>query len=93
MVTTSWQSVPHVTFLYEPDITTFYHEYKELSRKRRNKGKEISFNTMILRVIVEGLKSAPQLNSYLDPNRVLVPESARKSSGFADRELQGGTFL
>jgi pyruvate/2-oxoglutarate dehydrogenase complex dihydrolipoamide acyltransferase (E2) component len=27
MVTTSWQNVPHVTFLYEPDITTFYHEY------------------------------------------------------------------
>jgi pyruvate/2-oxoglutarate dehydrogenase complex dihydrolipoamide acyltransferase (E2) component len=65
MVTTSWQNVPHVTFLYEPDITTFYHEYKELSRKRRNEGKEISFNTMILRVIVEGLKSAPQLNSYI----------------------------
>jgi hypothetical protein len=29
----------------------------------------------------------------IDPNRVLAPENAGKSSGFADRELQGGTFL
>lgn len=65
IVSASWQNVPHVSFLYEPDITDFYQEYEELAKEKRTSGKKISFNTVMLRVIVEGLKSAPKLNSTI----------------------------
>ncbi len=77
MVTTSWQNIPHVSYLYEPDITTFYHEYKELTKERKKEGPQISFNTIMLRVIVEGLKSAPQLNAAISYHHKKVEGSLK----------------
>ena len=37
IVSTSWQNIPHVSFLYEPDITDFYQVYEELTKQKRNR--------------------------------------------------------
>ncbi len=62
MTTKSWNTIPHVSYLYEPDITDFYNEYEKFNH---TSVKKISINTIMLRTIVEGLKSAPSLNATL----------------------------
>lgn len=62
MTTKSWTEVPHVTFIYEPDITDFFAEFRKLNVNRTNK---ITFNTLMLRCFVEGIKAAPIINSHL----------------------------
>lgn len=72
MTSTSWQHIPHVSYIYEPDITDFYNEFKMLAKERSTSGYKISFNTIMLKVITEGLLSAPELNSYIEYNHKKV---------------------
>lgn len=65
MTSESWKNIPHVSYLYEPDITDFYSEYQSLLEEQKNGCQKISLNTMVLKTIVEGLKSAPELNSHI----------------------------
>ncbi len=68
ITTTSWQHIPHVSYIYEPDITDFYNEFKILSKEKSTLDYKISFNTVMIKVITEGLLSAPELNSYIEYN-------------------------
>lgn len=69
MTTRSWQEIPHVAVVYEPDVTDFFDTFKALQKKRLEQGKgKLTFNTLMLRVIAEGLKAAPHLNSTLEFN-------------------------
>ncbi|ERI92747.1 2-oxo acid dehydrogenase acyltransferase [Clostridiales bacterium oral taxon 876 str. F0540] len=68
MTSTSWKSIPHVSYVYEPDITDFYSEFMQLAKERKNSGFKITFNTIMIKVIVEGLLVASDLNSYVDYN-------------------------
>lgn len=71
MTTESWQNIPHVTYMYEPDVTAFFKEYKKLNKNRVGEEK-ITFNTLMLKVIAEGLKAAPIMNSHIEFDRKLV---------------------
>lgn len=71
MTTESWETIPHVTYMYEPDVTDFMREYKKLNLDRKGNDK-ITVNTLMLKVITEGLKAAPIMNSHIDFNRKLV---------------------
>jgi pyruvate/2-oxoglutarate dehydrogenase complex dihydrolipoamide acyltransferase (E2) component len=68
MTAASWQNIPHVSYVYEPDITDFYNEFKKLVKERSRTGHKISFNTIMIKVIMEGLLKAPELNAYLEYN-------------------------
>lgn len=70
MTTTSWHHVPHVSYIYEPDITDFYNEFRVLSQRRHNFGHKITFNTIMIKTIAEGLLSLPVLNSYIEYNHI-----------------------
>lgn len=67
----SWETIPHVTYMYEPDVTEFMKAYKKLNLNRSGADK-ISVNTLILKVICEGLKAAPAMNAHMHFNRKLV---------------------
>ncbi len=71
MTAESWETIPHVTYNYEPDVTAFMREYKKLNIGR-SKDDKITVNTLMLKVITEGLKAAPILNSHINFNRKLV---------------------
>lgn len=71
MTSESWETIPHVTYMYEPDVTDFMHEYKKINLDRKGQDK-ITVNTLMLKVITEGLKAAPIMNSHIDFNRKLV---------------------
>lgn len=69
MTSSSWRSVPHVTYLYEPDITEFKATFESLVADRRaRQSRKLSFNTILLKAIVEGLLAAPKLNSLVEYN-------------------------
>lgn len=71
MTSESWETIPHAVVTYKPEITEFLNILKEIN-KDSTKETKISVNTAMLRIIVEGLKACPILNSHIDFNRRLV---------------------
>lgn len=71
MTTESWRKIPHVTYMYEPDVTELYKVYKKINEGRAPEDK-ITFNTVMLKIIAEGIKAAPIMNSHLDFDRDFV---------------------
>ena len=67
MTSESWYNIPHVTFVYEPDISGFFDEYKKLNAEK-SEDEKFTFNTAMLKVITEGLKAAPQMNAHIKYN-------------------------
>lgn len=71
MTSESWRNVPHVTYNYEPDVTKMYEIYKKIN-EGRSKEDKITFNTLMLKIVCEGLKAAPIMNSHIKFNRKFV---------------------
>ena len=71
MTTESWQNIPHVTYTYEPDVTEFMLEYRRLNEGVAKEDK-ITVNTLMLKVIVEGLKACPAMNAHIEFDRKYV---------------------
>ncbi len=69
MTSESWRDIPHVSYMYEADVTELYDIYKDMNAQYLTK---ITFNTLILKIITEGLKAAPQMNAHIKFNRKLV---------------------
>lgn len=62
-VLTNSTGIPAGGYNYEADITKFWDEFKAL---KKEVDYPLSFNTLMLRVLAEGLKVAPRLNSHLE---------------------------
>ena len=71
MTTESWANIPHVTYNYEPDVTEFMIEYKRLNKDVAPE-KKITLNTVMLKIIVEGLKADPEMNAHIEFDKKLV---------------------
>ncbi len=71
MTSESWKNIPHVTYNYEADVTDLITEIKKINL-HRSKENKITINTLMLKVIAEGLKAAPAMNAHLDYNSFLV---------------------
>lgn len=67
MTSESWETIPHSAIQYEPDVTDFMKYYKENLKQNG-----ISINTLMLKVMVEGLKACPEMNGHIDFSRRLV---------------------
>ena len=59
------RNIPTPVYVYEADVTKFYEEYKKL---KESCGYPLSFNTLMMRLLVEGLKVAPRLNAHIQYN-------------------------
>ncbi len=71
MTSESWETIPHASLSYEPEITKFLDVVKEINKDATPETK-LTLNTVLLRVIVEGLKACPVMNSHIEFNRKLV---------------------
>ena len=65
ILTKAQQNSPTCGYNYEADITKFWEVFQDL---KENCGYELSFNTLMMKVLTEGLKAAPKLNSHIDFN-------------------------
>ena len=72
MTSQSWEEIPHATMTYEADVTELFKESKKLNADCTDKTKKITINTIMLKIICEGLKAAPKMNTHLVFNRKLV---------------------
>ena len=72
MTTQSWDEIPHATLTYEADVTELFNESKQLNADCTDKTKKITINTVMLKIICEGLKAAPKMNTHLVFNKKLV---------------------
>lgn len=71
MTSESWETIPHACVTYEPEVSRFMQVLGEIN-EGRSKSEKITVNTALLRVIVEGLKDCPKMNSHIHFNRKLV---------------------
>lgn len=71
MTTESWQNIPHVSYIFEPDLTVFEEKF-EAFRKTLPEGARVTLNMVILKVIAESLKAAPEMNAHIHFERRLV---------------------
>ena len=72
MTSESWETIPHATLTYEADVTELFKQCKKLNEGVTDKSKKITINTVMLKIICEGLKAAPKMNTHLKFNRKLV---------------------
>ena len=68
MTTESWESIPHAGTNYEPDVTDFWDTYQVL-RKGDPKWAKITFNTLMLYVVTQGLIACPAMNGHIQFKR------------------------
>ena len=61
------RNIPSPAYTYEPDITKFLEVYKQIKSEC---GYHLSFNALMMRVLVEGLKAAPRLNAHIQYNHM-----------------------
>lgn len=71
MTAESWETIPHAVISYEPEVTEFLKVMKDINKDATPETK-LTINTIMLRVIVEGLKACPIMNSHIKFNRKLV---------------------
>ena len=69
MTSESWRETPHISYMYEADVTELYALYKEMNSDYPDK---VTFNTLVLKIITEGLKACPAMNAHIRFNRRLV---------------------
>lgn len=72
MTSESWEEIPHATLGYEADVTDLLKVIKKLNEGVTDKSKRISINTVMLKILCEGIKAAPKMNTTLEFNRKLV---------------------
>ena len=72
MTSESWQDIPHAVVTYEADVTEFLKYCKKLNEGVTDKSKKITINTVIMKVICEGLIAAPKMNCTLHFEKRLV---------------------
>ena len=71
MTSQSWKNIPHVSFIYEPDVTEFIEKYKQFDASLPE-GKHVTLNTVFLKAICEAIKAAPQMNAHIHFEKRLV---------------------
>lgn len=67
----SWHDIPHAGPIVEFDVTDLMDKFNELRNSGRLKYK-LSINTLMLRIIVDGLKASPVLNAHLEFDKKYV---------------------
>ncbi len=67
ITTDSWRDIPHISYIYEADVDDLFEEYRKINKGRQAEDK-VTFNTVILKVLTEGIKAAPVLNSHIEYN-------------------------
>ncbi len=66
-VLTNAQDMPTPGYTYDADISKFWEEFKKFQKECDY---NLTFNDVMVRTLVEGLKANPRLNSYIEYNRL-----------------------
>ena len=67
----SWEHITHSVVSYEADVTELMPLIKKMNEGATKENK-ITVNSVMLKIITEGIKVMPLINSHLEFNRKLV---------------------
>lgn len=67
MTSRGWKEIPHVSFIYEANLTKLLKFIQE-EKDKHTPGFCSGINIILMRIMAEGLKAAPELNSTLKFN-------------------------
>ncbi|MDR1893779.1 MAG: 2-oxo acid dehydrogenase subunit E2, partial [Spirochaetales bacterium] len=56
-------TAPHVAYVYEADATELMNEFDKLNHLKVNN--KITLNTVLTRIIIDGIKAAPWVNAHI----------------------------
>ena len=63
-------TAPHVSYIYEADVTDLMEEFDRLN-KNKMMGNKITFNAILMMIIIKGIKAAPCVNAHVYHNKWL----------------------
>ena len=64
MTSEGWKTVPHVCIVYDADVSLLMDALRSYHSDRAS-DERISFNSAILRVLIEGIKACPKMNGHI----------------------------
>ena len=64
MTSEGWKTVPHVCIVYEADASLLMDALRNYNRDQAS-AEKISLNSVILRILVEGIKACPKMNGHI----------------------------
>ena len=64
MTSEGWKTVPHVCLVYDANVSLLMDVLRRYHRDRAFAGK-VSFNSVILRILIEGIKACPRMNGHI----------------------------
>ena len=71
MTSAGWRHTPHVCFVYEAEATRLLEVLQEINAGRGDAG-AITVNTLMLKIVTEGIKACPQMNGHLHYSELFV---------------------
>lgn len=75
----SWQNIPHVSFLYEADVTELWDYYKEKKEELKKDGIRLTWNTIFMKLVANSMEAIPMRMvtskpdepfSFVEPNAI-----------------------
>ena len=66
----AWDNAPHVSILVELDVTTLMASLAEVSARPEYAGTRVTINSVMLKIIAEGLKKSPEMNAHVQYSRL-----------------------
>ena len=64
MTSEGWKTIPHVCVVYDAEAELLMDVLQSYNRDRKS-NERISFNSLILRVLIEGIKACPKMNGHI----------------------------
>ena len=64
MTSEGWKTVPHVCIVYDADAVFLMEALRNYNRSRAS-NERISFNSAILRALIEGIRACPKMNGHI----------------------------
>ena len=66
----AWDNAPHVSILVELDVTTLMANLEGISARAEFAGTRVTINSVMLKIIAEGLKKSPEMNAHVQYSRL-----------------------
>ena len=66
----AWDNAPHVSILVELDVTTLMASLADISARAEYAGTRVTINSVMLKIIAEGLKKSPEMNAHVQYSRL-----------------------
>lgn len=61
----AWETIPHVSFSIDLDVGNVFDFVRAIASDQEFDGLKLSFNTVILKIVAEGLKKSPEMNAHI----------------------------